>query len=114
MPSKNSSQVSLNNIQQNKNNINLDYNYKILKKNCNQNLDFEDDNLKNLLNKSNQNFFQSGFSLNSLNNEYDFFNNDVYPIYKNKFDFINLDENLQVKSKQNSKFSLDGGKINLI
>ena len=110
MPSKNSSQVSLNNIQQNKNNINLDYNYKILKKNCNQNLDFEDDNLKNLLNKSNQNFFQSGFSLNSLNNEYDIFNNDVYPIYKNEFELINLEENLQVKSKQNSKFILDGNK----
>ena len=68
MPSKNSSQVS--------------------KKNPNQNFDFEDDNLRNLLNKSNQNFFQSGYSLNSINNEYDFFNHDVYPIYKSKFDFI--------------------------
>ena len=112
MPSKNSSQVSLNNIQQNKNNINFENN-EILKKNSNQNFDFEDDNLRNLLNKSNQNFFQSGYSLNSINNEYDFFNHDVYPIYKNKFDFINLDENLQIKSKQNSKFSLEGGKNKL-
>ena len=55
MPSKNSSQVSLNNIQQNKNNINFENN-EILKKNSDKNFDFEDDNLRNLLNKSNQNF----------------------------------------------------------
>ena len=112
MPSKNSSKISLNNFQQNKTNNNFDYN-EILKKNSNQNFDFEDDNLRNLLNKSNQNFFPSGLSLNSSNNEYDYFYNDGYPIYKSKFDLINLDENLQVKSKQNSKCSLDANKNKL-
>ena len=95
----------------NKNNNNNDNNIiQNLNNKNNNNPYFEDDNLKNLLNKSNQNFFQSGFSLNSLNNEYDIFNNDVYPIYKNEFELINLEENLQVKSKQNSKFILDGNK----
>ena len=95
----------------NKNNNNNDNNIiQNLNNKNNNNPYFEDDNLKNLLNKSNQNFFQSGFSLNSLNNECDIFNNDVYPIYKNEFELINLEENLQVKSKQNSKFLLDGNK----
>ena len=108
MLSKNPSQSSLNNIQQNKN-INIcDYNCDNLKQNSFQNLDYEDDNLRNLLNKSNHNFFQSGLSFNSINNDLDFFNNDIP---NNKYD--DLDENYKIKSKQNSKYSLDGEKNKL-
>ena len=108
LPSKNPSQSSLNNIQQNKNIHIYDYNFDNLKKNSYQNLDYEEDNLRNLLNKSNQNFFQSDLSFNSINNDLDFFNNDIH---NNKFDY--LDENYKIKSKQNSKYSLDGDKIKI-
>ena len=100
MPNNNPSQSSFNNIQQNQNNIKFDYNYDNLRKNSFQNFDLENDGLRNLLNKSNDNFFQSINSFNSLNNDLELFNNDM----------VNLNENLQINSKQNSKFSLDGGK----
>ncbi len=108
MSSKNPSQYSLNNIQQNKNNNICDINCDNLQKNSFQNLEYEDDNLRNLLNKSNQNFFHSGLSFNSINNDLDFFNNDIS---NNKYDY--LDENYKIKSKQNSKYSLDGEKNKL-
>lgn len=77
MPNNNPSQSSFNNIQQNQNNIKFDYNYDNLRKNSFQNFDLENDGLRNLLNKSNDNFFQSINSFNSLNNDLELFNNDM-------------------------------------
>ena len=111
IPQNNQSQHSLNSNIQIKNPSLIDVNN--LTRKSLQTLENDEDNLRNLLNSSNNNFFQSGFSLNNVyDSNLDTFNLGSSSMFSNKFENysdmkLNENNNLQVPKNQNSHFSLD-------
>ena len=111
IPQNNQSQHSLNSNIQIKNPSLIDVNN--LTRKSLQTLENDEDNLRNLLNSSNNNFFQSGFSLNNVyDSNLEPFNLGSASMYSNKFENysemkLNENNNLQVPIRQNSHFSLD-------
>jgi len=111
LPQNNQSQHSLNSNIQIKNPSLIDVNN--LTRKSLQTLENDEDNLRNLLNSSNNNFFQSGFSLNNVyDSNLEPFNLGSASMYSNKFENysemkLNENNNLQVPIRQNSHFSLD-------
>ena len=111
LPQNNQSQHSLNSNIQIKNSSLIDINS--LGRKSLQTLENDEDNLRNLLNRSNNNFFQSGFSLNNVyDSNLDTFNLGSSSMFSNKFENysdmkLNENNNLQVPKNQNSHFSLD-------
>ena len=112
MPQNNQSQQSLTNIQV-KNPSLLDVNLNNLNRKSLQNLETEEDNLRNLLNRSNNNFFQSGFSLNNVyDNNLDPFNLRSSSMFSNKFENyseikLNENNNISIQQNQNNHLSID-------
>ncbi len=111
LPQNNQSQHSLNSNVQIKNPSLIDINS--LARKSLQTLENDEDNLRNLLNSSNHNFFQSGFSLNNVfDTNLETFNLGSSSMFSNKFENysemkLNENNNLQVPKGQNSHFSLD-------
>ena len=110
IPQNNQSQQSLSGNIQIKNPSLIDLNMSNIARKSLQSfhtLENDEDNLKNFLNHSNHNFFQSGLSLNNVyENNLDFFNLNSPPIFSNKFDNfseikLNDNNNNQVQNQNN-------------
>ncbi len=112
IPQNNKSQHSLNGNIQIKNPSLIDLNMSNIQRKSLQTLENDEDNLKNLLNRSNHNFFQSGLSLNNVyDNNFDPFNLQTPSMLSNKFENfteIKLNDNNNIQfQNQNNHLSLD-------